>query len=98
MLRYAILALALTACAPAHAQNACGDRESVVDRLAEGYGETRRSIGLAPNNAVLEMFASLETGTWTIIVTQASGLTCVVATGQAYEEFDPEIVPSGSAL
>ncbi|MFT4784209.1 MAG: hypothetical protein ACI9IV_001952 [Paracoccaceae bacterium] len=63
----------------------CGEREKIVDRLAEGYGETRQSIGLGANNAVIEVFASAETGTWTITVTSANGVTCLVASGQAFE-------------
>lgn len=63
----------------------CAERETVVAELAGRYGETRRGIGLAANNAVMEVFASAETGTWTITVTLASGVTCLVASGQNYE-------------
>ncbi len=41
----------------------CGERAQVVNRLAEGYGETRRSLGIGANNSVIEVFASTETGT-----------------------------------
>ena len=64
----------------------CADRETVVERLNSGYGETRQSIGLAPNNSVVEVFASLETGTWTITVTNPTGLTCLVASGNSWED------------
>ena len=57
----------------------------VVTRLAESYGEVRQSIGLGTNNSIVEVFASNETGTWTITVTSPSGITCLVATGQAFE-------------
>jgi hypothetical protein len=57
----------------------------VVERLATKYGESRQSIGLGANNAVMEVFASDTSGTWTIIVTTASGLTCLVASGLAFE-------------
>lgn len=67
------------------AQN-CAPRDSVVDRLASGYGESRQSMGLGANNQVVEVFASAETGTWTITVTMPNGLTCLVASGQAFEE------------
>ena len=79
--------IALTA-GMATAQNArnCAPREAVVDRLASGYGETRQSMGLGANNQVVEIFASTETGTWTITVTMPNGLTCLVASGQAFEE------------
>ncbi|AEI95045.1 MULTISPECIES: hypothetical protein [Roseobacter] len=70
----------------------CGPREAVVDRLAEGYGETRHSMGLGANNSVVEVFASERTGTWTITVTTPNGLTCLVASGQSFEQLD-EVLP-----
>ena len=57
----------------------------VINRLAAKYGESRQSMGLGANNAVVEVFASPETGTWTITVTSVHGVTCLVASGQAYE-------------
>lgn len=71
----------------AQAQSArhCAPRDIVVTRLAERYGETRQSIGLGANNTVIEVFASEETGTWTITATEASGVTCLMASGQSFE-------------
>ncbi|WP_298679471.1 hypothetical protein [uncultured Lentibacter sp.] len=63
----------------------CAPREAVLARLAERYGETRQSVGLGANNAMVEVFASADSGTWTILVTTAQGLSCLVASGQAYE-------------
>lgn len=63
----------------------CAPRAAVLERLANGYGETRQSIGLAAQGQVVELFASAETGSWTITVTLPSGLTCLVAAGEAYE-------------
>ena len=77
----------------------CADRERVVERLSSAYGESRQSIGLGANNAVIEVFASLETGTWTITVTNTAGLTCLVASGQAFEATPGELLPTaGTAL
>ena len=67
------------------AQQNCADRALVIERLASAYGETRQSIGLAQNNTMVEVFASTTTGTWTIAITNAAGLTCLVASGQAFE-------------
>ncbi|MEE9426882.1 MAG: hypothetical protein V3V25_01920 [Paracoccaceae bacterium] len=70
----------------AFAQSArCADREIVVNRLAAKYGESRQSIGLGANNSVVEMFASVQTGTWTITVTMPTGQTCIVAAGRSFE-------------
>ncbi len=63
----------------------CATHAQVVERLAERYGESRQSIGLGNDNAVVEVFASMDTGSWTITVTQPGGPTCLVAAGQAYQ-------------
>ncbi len=63
----------------------CADHAQVVQRLAERYGESRQSIGLADDNAVVEVFAAPDTGSWTITVTRPGGPTCLVAAGQAYQ-------------
>lgn len=63
----------------------CATHAVVVERLASGYGETRQSIGMGADNSVVEVFASLETGTWTITMTRAGGPTCLVASGQAFQ-------------
>lgn len=77
----------MTVAQTTHAQQRanCGDRSAIVERLASQYGETRQSIGLGSNNAVVEVFASQTSGTWTITVTLANGKTCLMATGQAFE-------------
>jgi len=78
--------LLVTAQAPnAQTRTNCAPRDAVVHRLTSAYGETRQSIGLGANNQVVEVFASVETGTWTITVTTPKGLTCLIASGQAFE-------------
>lgn len=79
----------------AHAQEPiCAERDSVVDRLAAEFGETRQAIGLASASQVVEVFASDETGSWTITVTRPDGMTCLVAAGQHYEELDEALTPA----
>ena len=80
------------------AQQNCAPRAVVIERLAGAYGETRQSIGLGQNNAVVEVFASADTGTWTITVTTPAGLTCLVASGQAFEALTEHLpVPTEDA-
>lgn len=62
----------------------CAPREVVIARLGEDYGETRQSIGLGSQGQVMELFASETSGTWTITVTLPSGITCLMAAGEAY--------------
>ena len=68
-----------------NAQPNCAPRDVVIERLASAYGETRQSVGLAQNNTVFEVYASTTTGSWTLTVTNAAGTTCLVASGQAFE-------------
>ncbi len=79
------LGMMVLAASQLHAQGNCAPRASVIERLAERYGEARRGIGMVQQGSVMEVFASDETGTWTITLTMPDGTTCLVASGQAYE-------------
>lgn len=82
-------ALCLIMAMPARAQEqGCASRDAMVAGLAARYGEVRQSIGLAGTGQLVEVFASPETGSWTITVTTADGLSCMVAVGAAFERFD----------
>lgn len=69
----------------AFAASNCADRSFVLNELAAKYRETRRAMGLAANNTMMEMFASADTGTWTLTVTMPDGTTCLVASGIGFE-------------
>jgi len=85
----ALISLCLAAATPyAEAETApspCAARKEVVARLAERYGETLRSVGLNRDNALLEVYASEETGSWTILLTDPAGRACLVASGEMWE-------------
>jgi hypothetical protein len=63
----------------------CGPRAMVLAQLADHHGESRRSMGIAANNMVMEVFASDTSQSWTIIVTTPQGQTCLVASGAGFE-------------
>ncbi len=90
------LYLAATTDVLAQSGRNCGPRALIVERLAQGYGETRQSIGIGANNSVIEVFASDDTGTWTITATSANGITCLVASGQAFEELAEALPAQGN--
>lgn len=96
----AIVLIGLSATLPAAAQSqrACGERDRIVERLASKYGETRQSIGLNHNNGVLEVFASDETGTWTILITMPTGMACLLAAGESWDPAPVAVTKSGKAL
>ena len=69
----------------AEAQKVCGQRAAIIAQLERKYGETRRSIGLQRGRAIVEVYASDKTGSWTILMTDTAGRSCMMATGEAFE-------------
>jgi len=65
--------------------NRCTTHTALVERLADVYGERRQAIGLAGDNTVVEVYASDESGSWSITITQPGGPTCLVAAGQNFQ-------------
>ena len=88
-------ALILVTQAQAETPPQCGPRAAVLAQLAERFGETRRSVGLAANNMVMEVFASDISQSWTITVTTPQGQTCLVASGQSFEAIAGELPAKG---
>ncbi|CUH49365.1 hypothetical protein [Ruegeria atlantica] len=87
------LGIMVLAAQQAHARN-CAPRDEVIKRLTETYGETRQGIGIARQGAVMELYASDQSGNWTITVTLPDGMTCLVASGQAYEMIADALPPN----
>lgn len=82
----AVAALLLAAPGAAGAQsNVCAKREHIIAQLERAHGETRQSLGLQRDNGVIETYANVETGSWTIIVSLPTGVSCLVAVGEAYQ-------------
>ncbi|MEM0946992.1 MAG: hypothetical protein AAGK37_06275 [Pseudomonadota bacterium] len=77
----------------------CGPRDKVVSTLGDLYGETRQSIGIGTSGQVMEVYANLDEGTWTITITLPSGMTCLMASGQSFEALAEEVpAKDGTAL
>lgn len=92
--------LAVLSIAPVAAQTVCGPRAGIVQQLQSQYGETRQAMGLQgqpPNTVVIEIWANLETGTWTVLMTPPGQPTCLVTSGQGWVA-DGIPAPKGTAL
>ncbi len=86
MYRTIALLIVLFASFPALAQQApCAQREEALTKLSKDYGENQVALGLTSDGNVLEVLAS-SSGTWTILVTTPQGLSCGVASGQAWSK------------
>ncbi|SIO20514.1 hypothetical protein [Vannielia litorea] len=88
------------AAAPLVAQSAdgpCGKREYFVDQLVDTYQEQPVAGGLQSENSLVEIWASKETGSFTILVTGADGVTCVALTGEDFHEAPAFVGVRGTA-
>lgn len=68
----------------AEAQPVCGAHRLVTENLKESYAEAPVSMGVTAGGGIIEVFASAE-GTWTLVITQPNGLSCLIAAGQDWE-------------
>ena len=85
----AALSLAAISGLAGQAQSAnrlCAARASLNSQLETRHGETRRSVGLQQDSKVIETYANVETGSWTIIITMPTGVACLIAVGENWRE------------
>jgi len=93
MVRTSLALVALTAALTfggiqaASAQALCGDRTNFLKHLGKSYKESPTAMGLTSNGKVIEVLTS-DKGSWTIIVTNPEGKSCVVAAGEAWESIE----------
>ncbi|HMR33148.1 MAG TPA: hypothetical protein PKA13_18340 [Geminicoccaceae bacterium] len=93
--------MAVLAVSPGEAQQAgvetripCHSYAEIARQLDNRYKESPVSLGVQTNGNLLQVFASPESGTWTILSTSPTGTTCVIAAGKSWESLkisnDPE--------
>lgn len=83
-----LLALALMTTA-AHAGLQCGEHDKIAGWLKSAYGETPVTIAMSSQGAMVETFAAPDGKTWTIVVTQPTGMACLVSGGVDYKAVAP---------
>ncbi|MCV2892650.1 hypothetical protein [Lentibacter sp. XHP0401] len=69
---------------PAYADS-CTTRDVMVERLQNTYQEELTGGGLHGASAVVEVWVSVETGTFTVISTNTAGEACILATGTDWQ-------------
>lgn len=74
----------------AAAMQACSTRAQILGALTKRYGEMPVAMGIASNGGLVEVLASpadggSKPGTWSIIVTMPTGISCLLATGESWE-------------
>lgn len=90
----------LTACASlfiglmpdfASAEPMCGERTKIVKELGTSYQEVGQARGLVSQARLLEVFVSPDKS-WTILISHPNGASCIMATGQDWEEWKVSLI------
>ena len=68
----------------------CHDYEKMAKHLGMKYDEKPVAFGMQSNGNLLQVFASKDTGTWTILSVSPKGTSCILAAGKTWEDL-PEI-------
>ncbi|CAN7251674.1 hypothetical protein LJR231_001043 [Phyllobacterium sp. LjRoot231] len=64
----------------------CAKRAQIVEFLKDQFQEFQEAYGLVGDRAILELYLSYQGATWTIIVTDVSGKSCILAAGDSWEQ------------
>lgn len=86
-LSFAVLATAVAAQPP------CGERKQLIHQLAKKYQELSVAFGVANGGKLLEVLTQNDGKTWSIILTEPGGRSCLIAAGESWRETDPQ--PAG---
>ena len=97
------MCLALVVPTIAGAAPQCGSRERILAMLGARFEEARVAMGLANsgvmvefletmglvrNGAMVELIRTANGSTWTIIITNPTGLTCIAMAGENWRPFE----------
>ena len=63
----------------------CNKRSEIMKNLSAKYKEVPAALGMASSGGVLEVMASKGGDTWTVLLTKPDGTSCLVATGNSWE-------------
>lgn len=81
----ALLVAAAASPPPAEARSFCAPRDNIVKILDKRFSEKRQAIGLASQTGLVELYVS-SGGTWSMVRTNVQGVSCVIASGHAWEQ------------
>lgn len=94
----ALVAVFLCLTSTAFAQSACGERAIVLAKLAENHGEEVRIRAVSERGLMMEITVNEESGSYSVLLTQPGGVTCLADAGYSFETVEPVAKPKGTAM
>ena len=64
----------------------CAKHAQIVEYLKDEFQELQGAYGLVGDKAILELFLSPQGATWTLVITDVSGKSCILAAGDLWEQ------------
>jgi hypothetical protein len=64
---------------------ACHSHADLAAMLNQKFSEQPNALGVQANGHLVEVFASNDGTSWTIVITRPDGWSCIVAVGQSWE-------------
>lgn len=81
-----LLALTLLlAASAARAEPACASHEAVSKQLEQRHAEVPIAMGLANSGKLVQVFASADGVSWTVVLTEPDGTSCIAAAGRYWQ-------------
>lgn len=78
-----LFVMAFLAAPPAHAAP-CAPHATMLDTLKAQYDEELTAAGVIKDGASLMEITVAQSGSWTLLITGADGLSCVAAAGRGF--------------
>ncbi len=63
----------------------CHNASEIAKQLSSKYEEAPVAFGLQANGNLLQVYASEDKNTWTVVSTSPAGMSCIVAAGKSWE-------------
>jgi hypothetical protein len=70
---------------PSGVRMPCHNATEIAKQLNSRYDEAPVAFGLQSNGHLLQVWSSEDKGTWTVVSTSPSGVSCIVAAGKGWE-------------
>ncbi len=74
------------------------ERAGAVAALQNDYSEQSRGMGLTRGGGVLELYATDQGETWTLLLNLPDGVSCLVLAGEAWQAVESKAEPIGLLL
>jgi hypothetical protein len=91
ILSLSILAIGITTPVVAQQPQQCDKRPLVIERLSSKYAEVTIGAGVTSSGRLVELLASPDGATWTIIITN-QGVSCLVGAGEGWRQYERTII------